>query len=60
MLANANRDPKKKSSPFQPADFDPYALMDRRQKGRIAKSDDRLPGDISLLKVFVDRKEGAS
>jgi len=23
MLANANRDPKKKSSPFVPADFDP-------------------------------------
>ena len=29
LLANANRDPKR-SRPFRPSDFDPYARQDRR------------------------------
>jgi hypothetical protein len=29
LIANANRDPKR-SRPFKPSDFDPYARPDRR------------------------------
>jgi hypothetical protein len=29
LIANANRDPKR-SRPFKPSDFDPYARQDRR------------------------------
>ena len=53
--ANIYRDPKKKSTPFSPNDFDPWVYLDRKRKGR--RADDRLPGDIKMLKtVFVDRK----
>ena len=31
LVANANRDPKRKPTPFKPADFNPYAL--RRSSG---------------------------
>ena len=31
LVANANRDPKR-SRPFKPSDFDPYARQDRRQR----------------------------
>jgi hypothetical protein len=31
MIANSNRDPKRKPSPYKPADFDPYARQDRRE-----------------------------
>jgi hypothetical protein len=31
LIANVNRDPKK-SRPFKPADFNPYAAMDRRNE----------------------------
>jgi len=27
MLANCHRNPKKKSSPYRPSDFDPYAPL---------------------------------
>jgi len=30
LIANVNRDPKK-TRPFKPADFDPYATKDRRE-----------------------------
>jgi len=56
LLANINRDPKKKSSPFKPADFDPYVHLDRKAAGRTF--DDRLPGSIdTLITVFVDQTE---
>jgi hypothetical protein len=31
LIANVNRDPKK-TRPFKPADFDPYAGKDRREE----------------------------
>jgi len=31
LIANANRDPKR-SRPFKPSDFDPYARHDRRER----------------------------
>ena len=31
LVANANRDPKR-TRPFRPSDFDPYARQDRRQR----------------------------
>ena len=31
LIANVNRDPKK-SRPFKPADFDPYAAKDKRDE----------------------------
>jgi len=54
LLANINRDPRKKSTPFKPADFDPYVHLDRKAAGQAF--DDRLPGSIdTLVTVFVDR-----
>lgn len=32
LIANANRDPRKKPSPFKAADFDPYVRRDRRDE----------------------------
>jgi len=51
MLANANRDPKKKPSPFRPEDFNPWAGRERRRKRAAVK------GGIEMLKVFVIDKE---
>jgi len=31
LIANVNRDPKK-TRPFKPSDFDPYARQDRRER----------------------------
>ena len=33
MIANANRDPKKKPTPFTPDDFNPMARRDRKKEG---------------------------
>ena len=53
MIANANRDPKKKPTPFRPDDFSPYG-------GKRARSGIRLEaGNIELLRtVFVDAPAG--
>ena len=50
MIANSARDTKKKPSPFQPSEFDPWASQDRQ--GRSV----RVQGDIGMLKVFVARE----
>ena len=49
MTANCHRDPKKTKA-FKPADFDPYALAEKKRPvGRIK--------DLGILKtVFVDRE----
>ncbi len=47
MIANSARDKKKKPSPWQADDFDPWAEIDRHRKAR------RVQGDIGMLKVFV-------
>jgi hypothetical protein len=46
LIANCNRDPKKRPKPYEPSDFDPYG-----QK-RKAKRDDRLVVPIDVLKLF--------
>ena len=47
MLANANRDPKKKPRPYQPNDFNPFAR-------RAAKQRPLPPAPVSILKeIFV-------
>jgi len=52
MVANSARDTKKKASPFQPSEFDPWAKEDRR------RTPARVQGDIGMLKVFLPQKEG--
>ena len=47
MIANSVRDTKKKASPFQPSEFDPWARQDRQRKPA------RVQGDIGMLKMFV-------
>jgi len=32
LIATAHRDPKKHPAPFRPADFDPWARVDRRKR----------------------------
>ncbi|MCJ7543369.1 MAG: hypothetical protein MUP47_02195 [Phycisphaerae bacterium] len=36
LIAECNRDHKKKSDPFQADDFDPYALVERAERARRA------------------------
>ena len=49
MIANVNRDPKKKPSPFNPADFNPYG---RKRKPGVAVT----AQNMGILKrVFVDK-----
>lgn len=43
LLANINRDQKKKPRPYESSDFDPYHEKDK----------DVLPGDITDLKCFL-------
>lgn len=47
MIANANRDPKKKPSPFQPDDFNPLAKRDRKAGAVIV--DDETIGDLKVM-----------
>ncbi len=48
LLANCHRDPRKKPTPYQPADFNPYQ---RRRERPVRKA------SIQVLKqVFVDRR----
>ena len=52
LVANCHRDPKKRRTPFQPADFDPT------RKRRKRKREKKETGDIRLLKtVFVDSRK---
>jgi len=53
-IANANRDPKKKPTPFKPGDFDPYLAKDRRDEA--LKVNDM----AGLKNAFVKTKEGAA
>lgn len=47
MIANANRDPKKKPSPFQPDDFNPLARKDRKA-GAVVVNDETI-GDLRQM-----------
>jgi hypothetical protein len=51
MLANIHRDPKKKSSPYRPADFSPF-----RPKEKVVR--DKVP--ITALKIFLRQEQVAN
>ena len=50
LIANANRDQKKKPSPFRASEFNPWERADRGRKPRPVKA------GIEALKVFVQGK----
>jgi len=53
MIANAHRDPKK-TRPFKPSDFDPYA--DSSHRGDAVEID---KGNVQLLReAFTRRRQG--
>ena len=39
MFANANRDPKKRSTPFGPKDFDPFARRKKQKTDQLSPAD---------------------
>jgi len=49
MIANANRDPHKKPSPFQPDDFNP--LVQRDKKATAVVVDEHTIGDLKAMFV---------
>ena len=53
MIAEVNRDRKKRSRPFRPADFNPYAAESKAASGIPIT-----PANIELLKAFVDLPTG--
>jgi hypothetical protein len=55
MIANANRDPKKKPSPFQPDDFNPLTTKDRKA-GAVVVDDDTI-GDLKAMFAHTGGKE---
>ncbi len=51
MMANVNRDRKKKPTPFKPADFNPYAAGTKKMGAAITSE------NIGMLKeIFTDTK----
>lgn len=50
LLANCHRDPKRTSA-FEAADFDPFAVLDR------AKAPRAMVGVEVLKAIFIDRKK---
>jgi hypothetical protein len=51
LIANANRDPKK-SRPFKPSDFDPYARQDRRSARTADKE------SLAILREALEARKG--
>ena len=47
MIANANRDPKKKPSPFTPDDFNPMVRRDRKS-GAVSVTKENI-GDMKAM-----------
>jgi len=47
MIANANRDPKRKPAPFQPDDFNPLVQRDRKASAVVV--DEHTIGDLKAL-----------
>lgn len=52
LIANANRDPKR-SRPFKPSDFDPYARQDRRLRTVADKE------SLAVLREALEAQKGA-
>jgi hypothetical protein len=46
LLANIHRDEKKRSSPFTPDEFNPFAVTQKQPEKK-------LPGNIEMLKMFL-------
>jgi hypothetical protein len=46
LLANIHRDEKKRSSPFMPDEFNPFAVAKQQPEKK-------LPGNIEMLKMFL-------
>ena len=55
MIANANRDPHKKPSPFQPDDFNPLAQRDKKASAVVV--DEHTIGDLRALFVGEPREQ---
>ena len=55
MIANANRDPKKKPSPFQPDDFNPMARKDRKAGAVVV--DENTIDDLKMMFAQMGGKE---
>ncbi|NLW85663.1 MAG: hypothetical protein GXY38_02185 [Planctomycetes bacterium] len=51
LIANANRDPKR-SRPFKPSDFDPYARQDRRLRTVADKE------SLAILREALEAQKG--
>jgi hypothetical protein len=51
LIANANRDPKR-TRPFKPSDFDPYARQDRRERVMVDKE------SLAMLKEALTGRKG--
>jgi len=47
MIANANRDPHKKPSPFQPDDFNPLVQKDKKASAVVV--DENTIGDLRAM-----------
>jgi hypothetical protein len=53
LIANANRDPKKRHQPYQPKDFHPFSARNKDETIRMSQAD----AFATLKAVFVDRRK---
>ena len=56
MIANANRDPKKRPRPFQPAEFNPLVQADKRRRGAVLVDKDTI-ADMKAMFGQLGKKE---
>jgi hypothetical protein len=56
LHANANRDPKKRSDPFKPADFIPWHPDNRKPKDAVLLADPKAQADLIKQALFGRRK----
>jgi hypothetical protein len=54
VIANANRDPKKRPREYKPADFDPYEIAKRKAKERHEST----PESLALLRETMQAWKG--
>ena len=59
MIANANRDPKKKPSPFQPDDFNPLVRKDRKA-GAVVVDENTIGGLKAMFGQFSPERQEES
>jgi len=56
LHANANRDPKKRSDPFKPADFIPWHPDSRKPQDAVLLADPKAQADLIKQALFGRRK----